>query len=58
MTGKILTPDEKALLRDLVEERAAIIQEGQGCQRATAEHAAAQCHGFSSYAEYWRATRG
>ena len=57
MTGKPLTPTEKRLLRDLVEERAAIIEEGQGCQRVTAEHAAAQCHGFASYAEYWRATR-
>lgn len=57
MTGKILTPDEKALLRDLVEERAAIIQEGQRCQRSTAEHAAAQCHGFASYADFLRSTR-
>ena len=45
-------PDDPDLLRDLIEDRAAIIQEGEGCSRAMAEDRAARCHGFSSWADY------
>ncbi len=43
---------DPALLADLIEERAAIIQDGEGCSRAQAEDRAARLHGFTSWADY------
>ena len=43
-----------ALLRDLIEERAALIQDGEGCSRAQAEDRAARLHGFSSWADWMK----
>lgn len=39
-------------LIDAVEERAAIIQEGEKCSRQIAENHAARLHGFSDWAAY------
>lgn len=39
-------------LRDLVEERAAIIEEGDGVSRAVAQDKAAKAHGFKSWADF------
>lgn len=39
-------------LADLIEERAAIIEEGDGVSRAVAEDRAARAHGFKSWADY------
>lgn len=43
---------EIGVLIDLVEERAAIIQEGEKCRRETAENHAARLHGFPDWAAY------
>lgn len=40
------------LLSDLIEERAAIIEEGDGVSRAVAQDRAAQMHGFDSWAAW------
>jgi hypothetical protein len=40
------------LICDLVEERAAIIEEGDRVSRAVAQDRAAQMHGFKSWADY------
>ena len=40
------------LLSDLIEERAAIIQEGDGTSRTEAENRAAQMHGFADWAAW------
>lgn len=45
---------DPALLADLIEERAAIIADGEGCSRAQAEDRAARLHGFASWADYQR----
>ena len=45
----------KWLLRDLVEERAAIIEEGEKCSTLVARHAAAKAYGFASWRDYKRA---
>lgn len=37
---------------DAVEERAAIIEEGEKCRRETAENCAARLHGFADWAAY------
>ncbi len=39
-------------LADLIEERAAIIQEGDGTSRTEAENRAARLHGFDSWAAW------
>ena len=39
-------------LIDAVDERAAIIEEGEKCRRETAENHAARLHGFADWAEY------
>lgn len=39
-------------LIDVVEERAAIIEEGEKCRRETAENCAARLHGFADWAAY------
>ena len=44
------------LLSDLIEERAAIIEEGDGVTRAVAQDRAAQMHGFKDWAEYQSST--
>lgn len=44
--------DDPAQLRDTIEERAALIQDGEGCSRAQAEDRAARLHGFSSWADW------
>jgi len=41
--------DDPALLRDLIEERAAILEFGAGLPRAEAENTAAQMHGFTDW---------
>ena len=46
--------DDHALLADLIEERAALIECGEGCSRAQAEDRAARLHGFASWADYQR----
>lgn len=43
---------------DAIEERAAIIQDGERCARQTAEHVAARHHGFASWADYRAWARG
>lgn len=40
------------LLSDLIEERAAIIEEGDRVSRAVAQDRAAQSHGFRDWSEY------
>ena len=42
-----------ALLYDLIEERAAIIEEGEQCSRAEAQNRAARLHGFQNWT-HWR----
>ena len=44
--------DDAAQLADMIEERAALIQDGEGCSRARAEDMAARLHGFSSWADW------
>lgn len=44
--------DDPALLVDLIEERAALIECGEGCSRAQAQDRAARLHGFTSWADY------
>ena len=39
-------------LADLIEERAAIIEEGDGVSRAIAQDRAARLHGFKDWAAY------
>ena len=39
-------------LADLIEERAAIIEEGDRVSRAVAQDRAAQMHGFRDWADY------
>lgn len=39
-------------LIDVIEERAAMIEEGEKCQRETAENYAARLHGFTGWAAY------
>ena len=39
-------------LIDAVEERAAIIEDGEKCRRETAENCAARLHGFADWAAY------
>ena len=43
---------EIGVLIDLVEERAAIIEESEKCRRETAENHAARLHGFSDWSAY------
>jgi len=43
---------EISILIDIVEERAAIIEEGEKCRRETAENHAARLHGFSDWSAY------
>lgn len=50
--------DDPALLRDLIEERAALIEEGEQCSRAEAERRAARMHGFADWRAVMRATGG
>lgn len=57
MRPEPLTPDQRALARDLVEERAAIIEEGEGCTRWLAEDLAARGHGFADWFDFIRKTR-
>lgn len=45
-------PIDPALLADLVEERAALIEVGEGCSRAQAQDRAARLHGFASWADW------
>jgi len=45
-------------LADLIEERAAIIQEGEGISRTETENRAAQLHGFADWAAYLKSTEG
>lgn len=52
-----LPPDEAFLMRDLVEERAAIIQEGEKCSRWLAEEKAATGHGFADWFDFTAQTR-
>lgn len=44
--------DDPALLADLIEERAALIECGEGCSRAQAQDRAARLHGFTSWADW------
>lgn len=37
------------LLRDLIEERAALIEDGEQCSRAEAKRRAASMHGFADW---------
>lgn len=39
-------------LIDVIDERAAIIEEGEKCRRETAENHAARLHGFADWAAY------
>lgn len=39
-------------LSDLIEERAAIIEEGEGCARTDAQNRAARMHGFKDWQDY------
>lgn len=39
-------------LIDAVEERAAIIEDGEKCRRETAENCAARLHGFADWSAY------
>ena len=50
-----MTPNE--LTRDLVTERAAIIQEGEKCSALAAQNYAAKRHGFKSWHDFMRATK-
>ena len=43
---------EISILIDLVDERAAIIEEGEKCRRETAENHAARLHGFADWSAY------
>lgn len=43
--------DDPALLRDLIEERAAILEFNAGLAREEAEHQAAQMNGFRNWAD-------
>lgn len=43
---------EIGVLIDFVEERAAIIEEGEKCRRETAENHAARLHGFADWAAF------
>jgi hypothetical protein len=45
-----------AILRDLLEERAAIIEEGEKCSRADAERKAARMYGFADWQAAMTAT--
>jgi hypothetical protein len=49
-----MTPPDIA---DLIEERAAIIEEGDGVTRAIAQDRAAQMHGFADWAAYLKSTQ-
>lgn len=44
--------NDALLLADLIEERAAIIEDGEGCSRAQAQDRAARLHGFASWADW------
>ena len=44
-------------LSDLIEERAAIIEEGEGVTRALAQDIAARLHGFAGWADYLKKTQ-
>lgn len=44
--------------RDLVEERAAIIEEGEKCSRQEAERRTAQFYGFDSWAKMMEEING
>lgn len=44
-------------LADLIEERAAIIEEGDGVTRAVAQDRAAQMHGFADWADYLKSQK-
>ena len=46
--------DDPALLADLIEERAALIECGEGCSRARAEDMAARSHWFTSWADWMK----
>ena len=45
------------LLRDLAEERAAIIEDGEGCSRWLAQETAAKQMGFKTWAELRKASK-
>lgn len=45
---------DKAERRYAIEERAAIIEEGEKCSRFVAQEAAARAHGYESWAEAMR----
>lgn len=42
------------LMRDLLEERAALIEEGEKCSRALAQDKAARLYGFTSWTDWLR----
>lgn len=48
---------QKPPLNDLIEERAAIIEEGEGCARTDAQDRAAKMHGFKGWQDYLNLTR-
>lgn len=57
MRREPLPPEDAALARDLVIERAAIIEEGEKCGRALAENLAARGHGFADWFDFVVQTR-
>lgn len=57
MKHRLDTPQDRELARDLVEERAAIIQESEKCTRWLAEDVAARGHGFADWFDFVRQTR-
>lgn len=44
--------NDPAVLADLIEERAALIEDGEKCSRALAEDRAARAYGFASWADW------
>lgn len=44
--------DDPAPLADLIEERAALIEDGEKCSCAQAQDRAARLHGFTSWADW------
>lgn len=54
---RALNAEDREVIRDAVLERAAIIEEGEQCQRSTAQHAAALSRGFADWFDFVLATR-
>ena len=52
------TPPDPEVLRDLIEERAAILEFDAGFSRAEAERRAAIAHGFATWTAFEAAMKG